>query len=194
MRLERRPGHYLVKGQAMVLVWPGHRVNEKMVERINAAFVFGDQRSAAQDVEFSFHQLVEIAVRALSPGINDPFTAIACVDRLGSALCRLARRDMPSSQRFDSHGRLRLIAQGSTFAGIMDTAFNQIRQNARSNPAVAIRMLDAIVQIAGQVQSAQDASCLQRHANMIVRGREKRCRKRTICSPSRPASRWRHRR
>lgn len=170
MRLERRPGHYLVKGQAMVLVWPGHRVNEKMVERINAAFVFGDQRSAAQDVEFSFHQLVEIAVRALSPGINDPFTAIACVDRLGSALCRLARRDMPSSQRFDFHGRLRLIAQGSTFAGIMDTAFNQIRQSARSNPAVAIRMLDAIVQIAGQVQSAQDASCLQRHANMIVRG------------------------
>lgn len=52
----------------------------------------------------------------------------------------------------------------------MDTAFNQIRQSARSNPAVAIRMLDAIVQIAGQVQSAQDASCLQRHANMIVRG------------------------
>lgn len=168
--LERRPGHYLAKGRAMVMVWPGDRVTEALVGKVNAAFVLGNQRTAAQDIEFTFHQLVEIAVRALSPGINDPFTAIACVDRLGSALCRLARRDMPSPQRFDSHGRLRLVAQGSTFAGIVDTAFNQIRQNARSNPAVAIRMLDVIAQIAGHAQSAEDASCLQRHAGMIIRG------------------------
>jgi uncharacterized membrane protein len=114
--------------------------------------------------------LVEIAVRALSPGINDPFTAIACVDRLGSGLCRLARRGTPSALRFDPHGRLRLVAPGPTFAGIVDTAFNQIRQNARSNPAVAIRMLDAIAQIACHVHSAPDAACLQRQAGMIVSG------------------------
>ncbi|WP_079200927.1 DUF2254 domain-containing protein [Pseudomonas sp. CC6-YY-74] len=170
LRLERRPGHYLTKGRAMVMVWPGDRVTETLAGKLNAAFVLGNQRTAAQDVEFSFQQLVEIAVRALSPGINDPFTAVACVDRLGSALCRLARRDMPSHLRFDSHGRLRLVALGSTFAGIVDTAFNQIRQSARSNPAVAIRMLDAITQIAGHVQCTQDAACLQRHAGMIVNG------------------------
>jgi uncharacterized membrane protein len=170
LRLERRPGHYLAKGRAMVMVWPGDRVTEALVGKVIDAFVLGHQRTAAQDIEFTFHQLVEIAVRALSPGINDPFTAIACVDRLGSSLCRLARCDMPSPQRFDSHGRLRLVAQGPTFAGIVDTAFNQIRQNARLNPAVSIRMLDAIAQIAGQAQSAEDASCLQRHACMIIRG------------------------
>jgi len=168
--LERRPGHYLTKGRAMVMVWPGDRVTQALVGKVNAAFVLGNQRTAAQDIEFTFHQLVEIAVRALSPGINDPFTAIACVDRLGSALCRLARCDMPAPQRFGSDGRLRLVAQGSTFAGIVDTAFNQIRQSARPNPAMAIRMLDAIVQIAGHVRSAQDAACLQRHAGMIIRG------------------------
>lgn len=160
LRLERRPGHYLVKGRAMVMVWPGDRVTETLVGKLNAAFVFGNRRTAAQDIELTFHQLVEIAVRALSPGINDPFTAIACVDRRGSALCRLARRDMPSPFRFDDHGRLRLVAPGSTYAGIVDTAFNQIRQNARSNPAVAIRMLDAIGQIAGHVQRAPDAARL----------------------------------
>ncbi|OYY60902.1 MAG: hypothetical protein B7Y51_11145 [Burkholderiales bacterium 28-67-8] len=170
LQLQRRPGHYLVKGQVMLMVWPGERVTESLVEKINAAFVLGDQRTAAQDIEFSFHQLVEIAVRALSPGINDPFTAIACVDRLASALSRLARRDVPSPLRFDAQGRLRLVAPGSSFAGIVDTAFNQIRQNARSNPAVAIRMLDAIAQIAAHVRSAQDASCLRHHADMIVRG------------------------
>ncbi len=170
LRLERRPGHYLVKGRPMVMVWPGDRVTEALVDEMNAAFVLGSQRTPAQDIEFSFRQLVEIAVRALSPGINDPFTAIACVDRLGSALCRLARCDMPSARRFDRHGRLRLVAPGCSFAGIVDTAFNQIRQSARSNPAVAIRMLDAIAQIACHVQRAPDAACLRRHAGMIVRG------------------------
>jgi uncharacterized membrane protein len=62
------------------------------------------------------------------------------------------------------------VAPGSTFAGIVDAAFNQIRQSARSNPAVAIRMLDAIAQIARHVQHTRDAACLQRHAGMIVRG------------------------
>ena len=170
LRLERRPGHYLVKGRAMVMVWPGDRVTETLVDKLNAAFVLGNQRTVGQDVEFSFQQLVEIAVRALSPGINDPFTAIACVDRLGSGLCRLARCDMPSTLRFDHHGRLRLVAQGPTFAGIVDTAFNQIRQSARSNPAVAIRMLEAITQIAGHVQRAPDVASLQRHTDMILRG------------------------
>ena len=169
LRLERRPGHYLVKGQALLMVWPGERVTEALVGQLNDAFVLGNQRTATQDVEFSFRQLVEIAVRALSPGINDPFTAIACVDRMGSALSRLAQREMPSPLRLDPEGRLRLVAHGSTFAGIVDTAFNQIRQNARSNPAVAIRMLDAIAQIAGQMQDTQHAACLQRHADMIVR-------------------------
>jgi uncharacterized membrane protein len=170
LRLEHRPGHYLVKGQTMVMVWPRRRVTEALRRRLSDTFVFGNQRIGAQDVETSFQQLVEIAVRALSPGINDPFTAIVCVDRLSSALCRLARSDMPSARRFDAQGRLRLVAPGSTFGGILNTAFNQIRQNARSIPAVAIRMLDAIVQIAGHVRNAEDAASLRRHAEMIFRG------------------------
>lgn len=170
LHLERRPGHYLTKGRAMLMVWPGDRLTENLAGKLNAAFVLGNQRSAAQDVEFSLLQLVEIAVRALSSGINDPFTAVACVDRLESALCRLAERDIPSPYRVDDHGQLRLVAPGATFAGIVDAAFNQIRQSARSNPAVAIRMLDAIAQIAGHVNSQQQATCLQRHAGMIVKG------------------------
>lgn len=170
IRLERRPGHYLVKGRAMAMVWPGDKVTEALAERLNAAFVLGNQRTATQDLEFSFLQLVEIAVRALSPGINDPFTAIACVDRLGSALCHLAQRDMPSPYRVDAQGRLRLVAPGPTFAGVVDASFNQIRQNSRSNPAVGIRMLEAIQQVAAHVRQREDIACLQRHADMIVSG------------------------
>ncbi|MDP3252579.1 MAG: DUF2254 domain-containing protein [Hydrogenophaga sp.] len=170
LRLERRPGHYFVRGRAMVMVWPGDRVTEALADKVRAAFVVGNQRTSTQDVEFSFLQLVEIAVRALSPGINDPFTAIACVDRLGSALCCLAQRDVPSPQRFDSQGRLRLVAPGPSFAGIVGTAFNQIRQNSRSNPTVSIRMLEAIAQVASHVRDTEDMACLQRHADMILSG------------------------
>lgn len=173
MRLERRPGQYLVKGHALLTVWPGDRVDDELVHQLHAAFVVGHQRTAAQDVEFPIIQLVEIAVRALSSGINDPFTAIACVDRLGSGLCRLAVRDMPSVRRFDTQGSLRLVAPGCTFVGLLDTAYNQIRQNARANPVVLTRLLETIAQIASVAYRTEDRAALARHAAMLVRaGRE----------------------
>jgi len=169
-RLERRPGQYVVMGRPMVMVWPGDRITDELASNIHAAVVLGNRRTASQDVEFAVHQLVEIAVRALSPGINDPFTAITCVDRLGSALCRLAPRDMPSPHHFDEHGRLRLVHFTPTFPGIVDTAFNQIRQHARSNAAVSIRLLETIDVIAGTTLHADDRAALRRQADMIARG------------------------
>lgn len=120
-------------------------------------------------MEFPINQLVEIAVRALSSGVNDPFTAIACVDRLGSGLCRLARRDMPSAHRFDTQGRLRLVAPGPTFVDLLDTALNQIRQNARANPAVLTRLLETITQVASVAYRPEDRTALARHAAMLAR-------------------------
>lgn len=102
LRLEHRPGQYVVKGRPLVTVWPGESATHELATTINAAFVLGNQRTDTRDIEFPFEQLVEIAARALSPGINDPFTAIACVDRLGSALWRpqeLAGRRRPTSGR-----------------------------------------------------------------------------------------------
>ncbi len=169
-RVERRPGHYVVMGSPLATVWPGDRVTEKLAARVNSAFVVGSQRTPVQDVEFAVLQLVEIAVRALSPGINDPFTAVACVDRLGSALCRLAEREMPSPYRFDGQGRLRMVAPAVTFPGIVDAAFDQIRQSARSSAAVTIRLLETIAVIAAAAQRPEDRAALRRHAEMIARG------------------------
>lgn len=170
LRVERRPGQYVVTGRPLVMVWPGDRVPEELAVRVNSAFALGNQRTSAQDLEFAVHQLVEIAVRALSPGINDPFTAVACVDRLGSALCRLAQRDMPSPYRFDEQHRLRVVAAPVSFPGMVDAAFNQIRQSARSNAAVTIRLLETIAVIAGAAYRPQDRAALRRHAEMIARG------------------------
>ena len=170
VRLERRPGQYVVMGSPLVTVWPGDRVTKPLEERINSAFILGHQRTAAQDIEFPIHQIVEIAVRALSPGINDPFTAITCVDRLGSALHRLAQRKMPSPFRLDDQDQLRVIAPAVTFPEIVNASFGPIRQYARSSALVTIRLLESIAVIAAAAHRPNDRAALLRQAEMIVRG------------------------
>jgi uncharacterized membrane protein len=170
LRLERRPGQYVVKGRPVVLMMPGDRRSDALAADINAALVLGSQRTPTQDIEFAVHQLVEIAIRALSPGINDSFTALACIDRLGSGLCHLAQQQMPLPLHFDREGRLRVLAPKQTFTDVADAAFNQIRQSARANTAVAIRLLETIETIAGAIIAADDRAALRRHAEMIGRG------------------------
>jgi len=128
------------------------------------------QRLRLQDVEFAIDQLVEIALRALSPGVNDPFTAMACIDRLGTALASLAERRIPSGYYYDDENNLRMITDQVTFAGIVETAFNQIRQYSRSSTAVTIRLLEAIAVIAARSQTKEERAALRRQAIMIRRG------------------------
>ena len=170
VRLERRPGNYVVASCPLALVWPGSRVTDRLTDQVQSLFVLGHRRTSDQDLEFGVNQLVEIAVRALSPGVNDPFTAITCVDHLGSALCRLATRDIPSPYRHDRQKQLRVIAPANTFPEVMDAAFNQIRQYSRSSAAVTIRLLEAIAVVAGFVHRPEDRAALLRHAEMIARG------------------------
>lgn len=169
LRVNHRPGEFVVQGGNSVLIWPRQSVDESLANEINALFIIGTQRTEEQDIEFSVHQLVEIAVRALSPGINDPFTAMTCVDRLGAALCRLAERKIPSPYRHDDKGKLRVIAKGATFAGITDAAFNPIRQYGRSSALVTLRLLDMLAVIAEHVRREEDRQALVRHALLIER-------------------------
>ncbi|MGI8842411.1 MAG: DUF2254 domain-containing protein, partial [Gemmatimonadaceae bacterium] len=170
LRVERRAGHFVVKGSPLARVWPGSRVQDRTKAKINAAFVVGDQRTPVQDVEFTVNQLVEIAVRALSPGVNDPFTAVACVDRLGAALSRLAQREMPPSCRHDRDNKPRVITPTMTFTDFADAALNQVRQYGRSSAAVTIRMLETIAVVAESARRPDDRAALRRHAEMIARG------------------------
>lgn len=170
LRLEHRPGNFIASGNHLVKVWPNERFEKGLGEKINDAFIFGAQRLRLQDVEFAIDQLVEIALRALSPGINDPFTAMACVDRLGVALARLAERQIPSGYRYDDENKLRLMADSVTFEGLVETAFNQIRQYGRSSVAVTIRLLETIAVIAAHTHIQTEREALRRQAKMIKQG------------------------
>jgi len=169
-RVRHRPGRFVMPGGDLVLAWPGARVDQALGEQIRAAFILGSERTLTQDVEFALNQLVEVAVRALSPGMNDPFTAVSCVDRLGAALCRLATRVLPAPHRYDEDGNLRVIADVVTFAGAVDAAFTQIRQYGRTSMAVTVRLLDTIGGIAAYTRREEDRAALLRQAVMIERG------------------------
>ena len=168
LRLPVRPGDFLIEGQPLACIWPGDRINEHLTNRLAASFIFGKQRTYTQDVEFGIEQLVEVAERSLSPGINATFTAIACIDWLGAALAELLRRDFPSPYRSDKQGRLRLVLERPLGPdGVIDAAFNQIRQSARDNVAVHIRLLEKIIVLRSLSDDPQVIEALDRHVRMI---------------------------
>jgi uncharacterized membrane protein len=168
LKLERRPGQFVVRGDAVARAIPRDCVPLDAARKFAKALTIGSQRTPTQDAEFAVNQLVEVAVRALSPGINDPFTAINCVDRLGGALVSLAGRDVPSPSRYDEDGRLRVISDPVTPAGIVDAAFDQVRQAARSNAAVTIRLLETIATVAPRVRNGEFRAALMRQLTAIV--------------------------
>lgn len=170
LQLRHRPGDFVIRGRALAQVWPGDRANAQLAAQINEVFILGAQRTYEQDVLFAVSQLVEIAIRALSPGINDPFTAIRCIDRLGVALCHLAQREIPSPYRYDETDTLRVIAPPVTFAEVTDVAFSQIRHYARSDRTATLCLLKSIAVVAACVCREEDRTALLRQAVMIERG------------------------
>jgi len=172
LKLLYRPGDFIAKGSDIIAIYPDNG-SQEVEEKVLDTLVLGTSRLRIQDVEFSIDQLVEIALRALSPGINDPFTAIACLDQLGTTLSYIAENKIPSGYHYDSAGNLRIISNAVTFDGIIDAAFNQIRQYAKSDVAVTIRLLEVIAIIIARTSSAERQKILLEQADMVKRGSEK---------------------
>lgn len=168
-RTLHRPGDFVVKGDPLIAVHGDEAPEQETIGRLREAFILGNCRTATQDVEFVLMQLVEIAMRALSPSLNDPLTAITCVDRIGSALALLAGRHIPGPARRDEDGRLRVVMDATSYAGICRSAFEQIRQHARTNAAVTIRLLETIAVVGRHTLSEDQRAALRQQAFMIHR-------------------------
>lgn len=173
LSLHTRPGKFIAAGEHLVTVWPREHWDEKLAARVNSSFIQGRQRTDEQDMEYSIHQLVEVALRALSPGINDPFTAMTCINWLSAALGRIAQRKLPSALHYDDKGNLRLLSVPVTFAEIVEAAFGQIRNAAANHVQVILCLLDAIVAIAPHIRVAERRKVLEHHAELVMQsGRE----------------------
>lgn len=149
--------------------WHSACIDEKeLTRRGNEAIIVGPRRTPRQDVECALDELVEVAVRSLSPGINDPFTAMSCIDRLGATIGRLAERKLPSACRRDDAGRVRVLAEPVSFSCVLNSAFNQIRQYSQDSVAVTIRLLEALSSIWNHTRRPDDRQAIIRHANLVA--------------------------
>lgn len=162
----RRPGHFVAASDPLVDASCGS-LQPDVARRIQRAFLIGGRRTAEQDPEYGINQLVEIALRALSSGINDPFTAITCVDQLAGALAEIAPRPERPPVRSDREGRVRLTLHPIDFAGVVDAALNQIRQSAATVPTVSIRLLEALFAVARHTEDPDRHRALAAHAELI---------------------------
>lgn len=165
LRLGIRPGHFVLPGGRHVAVLSAKA--EELQEAIFGSIVIGAERSPAQDIEYAIRQLVEIAVRALSPGINDPFTAIAVIDQLGAALADIMALGTPEAVRRDQAGRVRVLADVAAFDGLIAAAFDQIRQAAQSHPAILIELADILGKLAPSVRTEAQRRAILSHLAMI---------------------------
>lgn len=169
IRIISRPGRYVHDGVAVAEIWPAAAADGRVRAKVRDAFLIGRTRTSNQDVEFALHQLVEVAARALSPGVNDPFTAITCIDRLSTSLLHLMRRDFPARFRVDGEGRLRVIADRPDFRGVVDASFHQIRQYGAGHPAVTIHLLEMLTLLLEHATTEQHRRALEHHV-ALVRG------------------------
>ena len=172
VRVRHRPGDFVAAGDTLVLAWPPDRATDEICGSIRTAFAWGRQRTARQDVRFLVNELVEIAARALSPGVNDPFTAISCLDWLGAALKDLAGRDFPSPQRYDHAGALRVVAYPTTFDEFVAGVFGQLRPYLAADRNAALHALKTIGEVAGRVSDDSQRAVLRHQADAIREGAE----------------------
>lgn len=166
--LNHRPGDYLVKDIEIGKLYTEDTLEKDKLEKILFLFVIGKTKSAQQDLEFSIHQMVEIAVRALSSGVNDPYTAITCIDNLTATMCYLAQVKFPSKYRVDDNKQLRVIADTLDYEGILDAAFNQIRQFSVENTAVIVKLMEALTIIHGFTTKESHRKAVLKHAKMTL--------------------------
>ncbi|NYZ11434.1 DUF2254 domain-containing protein [Azospirillum sp. RWY-5-1] len=168
LRLHARPGHYVLSRGEHVAVEPASTRSPDLVTAVRGAFIIGSERTPTQDLEFGIRQLVEMSTRALSPGINDVFTALAVIDSLSSSLGHIFERGLEPSVLCDADGRIRVVRSVSDYDGMVGAAFDQIRQTGAGKPAVLIRLADSIARLAPYVRNDGQRRPLLEQLDMIA--------------------------
>jgi uncharacterized membrane protein len=165
--LIRRPGDYVQKNDIVARVRPRSLMSKLAERELRDVFVLGNERTQQQDVAFVFDQLVEIALRALSPALNDAFTAIRCVDRLGDALSVVAQTTFPAPYRVDLKGELRVITHPLTFDVLVSQVFYPVAESAVGRTIVLRRLYAASARIAERCDSEAARESVRRFTDYL---------------------------
>lgn len=177
VRMALAVGDFALRGQPLAWLEGGEAVDEEAKAALYRCYSFERQRTIQQDAAFGVQQLVDVGLKALSPGINDQSTAVVCIDRLSEVLVRLARRRIETPCRRDE-GALRVIAIGPTFAGLVGLAFSDLRESGGGKPAILNRLLWSLERIAAETPSRERRAVLAAQAERIAE-----CARRALAAP-----------
>jgi uncharacterized membrane protein len=170
IRVLRRVGHFVPEGIPLMMVSKGNRLPPEGTAELLAAFDLGPTRTLQQDVEFGVLQIVDVALKAISPAVNDPTTAINCIDQLSRILIRFASREPPEDLLYDPPGIVRASIGSIHFERLLEAALEQIRMYSKTDVAVSLRLLRALGDIAASTPDAEFRRILVERGMRTVAG------------------------
>ncbi|MGI4763281.1 MAG: DUF2254 domain-containing protein [Janthinobacterium lividum] len=173
VRMAQGVGSFVAQGSALATVARYDvaeplALTDELRAELNDQFSIGRQRTTEQDAGFGVRQLVDIGLKALSPGINDTSTAVMCIDYLGALVASLAARRFADPLRTDDGGPVRVITVQPSFAALVNTAFDQILTAGEGDPTVYLRLLTAFDTAASRTQLPARRAVLHAHATRVA--------------------------
>lgn len=170
LRLESQPGQFVVQGSVLAVAEGESLSQTQLEDEFRRTVRIGVRRTLLQDPEFAIAQIVEIALRAMSPGVNDPNTAVTCVNWLADSVRVLAQNPAGSPAHLDSQRNIRVIEKVNDFERIVAAAYDPIRQVARNSPMLTIAMLNSISLVVPFVQIATEQAALHHQVQLAYEG------------------------
>jgi uncharacterized membrane protein len=167
VRMERGIGDFVIENTTLASFAIELPPDDKAIAELNGAYSITRHRTVEQDPTFGIREIVDVALKALSSGVNDTSTAVMCVDYLAAVLARVATRRFPLRHGYEQ-GELRVITIAPTFAGLLSQSFDQIRRSAEGNVAVMARMLGATRTIASLTSDPHRRRALREQVRLIA--------------------------
>jgi uncharacterized membrane protein len=166
VRVDARPGDHVVDGVPIAVVWADDPAD--LVEATRPAVVVEFERTLEQDAAYSFRQLEDIAVRALSPSVNDPVTAAHAVGHMSDLLVRLAWRRLGPSSHPDEDGTVRAIIPDRDFRYYLDLATGELRRYAAGEPTVLVGLLRMLRDVAVAARDEHQRAEIERQVELVL--------------------------
>jgi uncharacterized membrane protein len=166
-RVPTQVGDFMFEGGVLIELWSRTLLPQGECDGLVAAFTIGNERSLSQDVLFGIRQLVDIALKALSPGINDPTTAENCLAHLGDTVAQLAERPFPAAWRYAPQSQTVVLLNRPDFSQIVDAAFGQIRREAANDIHVTLYLIAVLRQIGGRITMAGRGAAIHAQLDAI---------------------------
>lgn len=164
IKMDKCVGQFVVK--RMPIAYVNQSINQECCEKIMSAFDLGNERTLEQDVGYGIRQLVDVALKGLSPGINDTTSSLICIDHLGAILAHLADRETEEIPLL-TEGGFGVIPAGPSFQWLVAETFNQVRQNGEKNPVVLLRIVETVTMVMQQTSDPQRIQILKEQANHV---------------------------